>query len=258
MTLSVRIGLVDATYAGIDQAKLAEVAAALDLQVTRDLSRDWDVCATVQLLPYKHKIPQGVWPVFVVDKLPRGEGAFQTTANHQPYAKVVASPTWTIDASRVIVEMLVDPSGNRLHVAPAIEIQHDGVGDAPGELAYLVEACSPCPDELAYSIDGYAVSDFITPDYYDGHGTRFSFTGAITRPRQIVDGGHLSYLDVHTDVVMQLEPPALIELGSPTGKSLRALVDENRSTKRRGVPAKVTAQHEALAAAARAHAARYA
>jgi hypothetical protein len=255
MTLFVRIGLVDATYAGIDQAKLAEVAAALDVQVTRDVSRIWDIQATVQFLPYKHKIPQGVWPVFVVDKLARDEGGFQTTANHQPYAKVVAGATWTIDASREIIEMLVDPSGNRLHVAPAIEIKHDGAGDAPGELAYLVEACSPCSD--AYSIDGCAVSDFVTPHYYDGNGSRYSFTGALTRPRQLGDGGHLSYVDVDTDVVKQIRPPELIELGAAGGKSLRAFVDENTPAKRGGVPAKVTTQREPILAAARAHARKY-
>ena len=255
MTLPIRIGLVDATRAGLDPAKLAEVAAALDVQVTRDVSRDWDIQATVQVVPYKHQIAQGVWPVFVVDRIPRGEGGFRTTSNHQPYAKVVAGPTWTIDCSREIIEMLVDPSGNRLHIAPAIEIRHDGVCDVPGELAYVVEACSPCTD--VYAIDGYAVSDFITPHYYDGDARRFSFTGAITRPRQLVASGYLSYLDVDTDVIKQIRPPELVELGSAEGKSLRSFVDENTPPAQRTVPAKVTMQQGPLVAAARAHARKY-
>jgi hypothetical protein len=169
---------------------------------------------------------------------------------------VVAGPTWSIDASREIIEMLVDPSGNRLHVAPAIEIKHDGAGDVPGELAYLVEACSPCTD--VYSIDGYPVSDFVTPHYYDGHAQRFSFTGAITRPRQLEGGGgYLSYLDVDSDVIKQIRPPELVELGSAEGNCLRTFVDANTPPAHRGVPAKVAMQRKPLAAAARAHARKY-
>jgi hypothetical protein len=254
--LTVRIGLVDATTAGLEQAKLAEVAAVLDLQVTRDVSRYWDVQATVQHVPYRSHIPQSVWPIFVVDKLARGEGAFRTTAMHQPFAKVALGPTWTIDASRAVVEMIVDPSGNRLHVAPAVEIQHDEAVDTPGELAYLVCACAPCPDDFAYGIDGHAVSDFVTPEYYDD-GRRFSFTGAIARPRQLVTGGALAYLDVDSDVVTLVRPPEIVELGVPTHGSLRALVDAHEAGRPRGIPARVTAQREALTYAARAHARNY-
>src|SRR2546429_9054759 len=46
------------------------------------------------------------------------------------------------------------------------------------------------------------VSDFITPHYYDpvgSAGVRYSFTGAIPGPRQVLQGGYLSWHDPVSD-----------------------------------------------------------
>ena len=58
---------------------------------------------------------------------------------------------------------------------------------------YLVEACDPCEGNAdGYQIQGVLVSDFITPRFYDAlstPGTRYSFTGAVTAPRQVLPEG---------------------------------------------------------------------
>jgi hypothetical protein len=120
---------------------------------------------------------------------------------------VIATPgneDWTIDASHETIEMLVDPYGNRLQSSTAITISANGqVEDTVGQFNYLVEACDPCEaDSYAYSIQGFAMSDFLTPHYYDSTvkaGTRYSFNGSITAPRQMLPGGYISYVDMETN-----------------------------------------------------------
>jgi hypothetical protein len=68
-----------------------------------------------------------------------------------------------------------------------------------GRVEFLVEVCDPCEgDQFAYTVNDILVSDFLTPRFYDPlhvAGVRYSFTGAITRPREILTGGYLSWHD---------------------------------------------------------------
>jgi hypothetical protein len=233
----IQVGLVDKTKA-IDPELMQAVAAALTIQVTRDLPQFWNVQATVTYEPNASKIPAGVWPVFLVKTLPPGEGGFHLDQHNQPYAKVIASPgsdEWTIDASHETLEMLVDPNGNRLQPSTSIQIENGKIVDGTGQFAYLVEACDPCEaDSFAYPIQGVAVSDFLTPHFYDPvvtPGTRYSFTGAIKAPRQILPGGYISWVNQQTDEMQQLlwvdptKAPKIVNLGSASGASLREWVD---------------------------------
>jgi hypothetical protein len=236
MTMSViQVGLVDTTGA-LDSALVEAAAAALNIQVMRDLSQFWNVQATVRYLPNPKAIPVGVWPVLLVAKLPPGEGGVHLTKKNQPYSLVIGTPDssdWTIDASHETLEMLVDPSGNRLQASRAIKIAGKDTEDTVGEFEYLVEACDPCEaNQYAYAINGIAVSDFITPHFYDPVVTssaRYSFGGNITRPRQILPGGYISFTDPQSDNVEQIlflgPKPVLRDLGPASGSSLRTFVD---------------------------------
>ncbi len=234
----IQVGLVDTTNK-LDKELVQSVAAALNIQVIRDLPQFWNVQATVIYLPDPKKIPAGVWPVNLVAKLPPGEGGVHLDKHNQPYSLVIATPAgdeWTIDASHETLEMLVDPQGSRLQSSQAIGIVGDKIQDTTGQFNYLVEACDPCEaDQYAYSIQGVAVSDFITPHFYDPvktTGTRYSFTGAITAPRQVLPGGYISFIDLETEEWEQIlwvdpnQPPTLNQLGPATaGESLRVWVD---------------------------------
>jgi hypothetical protein len=233
----IQVGLVDTTGA-IDLDLMQAAAAALNLQVTRDLPQFWPVEATVRYLPQTSHLPAGVWPVELVKRLPPGEGGFHLNKHNQPYAEVIASPDsaeWTIDASHETIEMLVDPYGNKLQPSQSIRIVGNAIEDGPGEFEYLVEACDPCEaDDYAYQIQGVAVSDFITPRFYDPvttPGTRYSFTGAVKAPRQILPGGYISFVNTEEDRVQQIlwvdpsGPPVLKDLGPADARSLREWVD---------------------------------
>lgn len=60
--LQIRVGLVDMTGT-VDARTMAAAAAAINVQVTRDLPQFWSVTATVEYLPDPQSIPQGVWPI---------------------------------------------------------------------------------------------------------------------------------------------------------------------------------------------------
>jgi hypothetical protein len=276
--LPTQIGLVDLTGEA-DAATLTAVAAALNVQVTRDLPQFWSVSATVDYLPNPHRIPQGVWPVQLVKSLPPGEGGYHMTKHKQPYAKVIFTPgseEWTVDASHEIVEMLVDPFGSRLQPSLSIHIVNDKIVDGSGKFEYLVEACDPCEaDPYTYTIDGISVSDFITPHFYNPAatpGARYSFTGAIQRPRGILPGGYISWTDPSTGLMQQIlwvdpnQPPQLRTLGAAdAAPSLRVFVEahthelvrQKRKPPSNDVVARRRGYRESLAEAAEARAELY-
>ncbi len=233
----IRIGLVDTTGT-IDAATLATVAGAINIQVTRDLPQCWMVAAMVGWVPAGIPVPPDVWEVRLVNSLPPGEGGYHLSDDNRPYARALLTPgsdTWTVDASHEIIEMLVDPGGNRLQVSTAIQVAGDDVQDADGQFLYLVEACDPCEaDACTYQIGGIRVSDFITPHFYDRFwvpGVRYSFTGALQRPRQILPGGYITWADPQKSVLQQIlrldpnSPPVARSLGTPSGASLRDFVE---------------------------------
>jgi hypothetical protein len=232
--LPIRIGLVDKTKDHLFAlSELAKAASALTLQLQRDVAPIWKVSASVAALATPDAILPGVWPVFVMDKLPPGEGGVHLTSHNQPYAKIVKGNTWTLDASHEIIEMVIDPQASRLHASNAIEVSGGGFVDAPGKFEYLVEACDPCEDtSFAYLVDDVMVSDFITPHFYDPVGSsavRYSFTGAIKQPRELLRNGYLSWLNPRTGEVQQARffgTPEIVTLGPATG-ALRVFSDSH-------------------------------
>jgi hypothetical protein len=210
-----QVVLVDHTRR-IDPALLHSAAIPLSTQAMQDLPSQWSgVSANVSVAPTLASLPHGAWPIFLVASLPAGEGGFHMDKHNQPYAKVIASAgdeSWTIDASHEMVEMLVDPAGNRMQSSQAIRIEGNEVVDGNGIFNYLVEACDPCEaNGYAYDIDGIAVSDFITPNFYEASvtaGTVYSFKGNIQRPRQLLPGGYISYVqpDGNWNQILWVDP----------------------------------------------------
>lgn len=201
--MTTQVALIDTT-GHIDPTLVQDAVVALNSQATSDLPSCWPgISATVVYLSSVQNLGPNIWPVFLVAKLPPGEGGFHQDNNNQPYAKVIATPedpTWTVDASHEIVEMLVDPYGNKMQTSTAITISGNGVQDTSGQFQYLVEAADPCEaNDYAYQIQGIAVSDFITPNFYDAEvapGVKYSFRGNIKQPRQLLPGGYISYIDI--------------------------------------------------------------
>jgi hypothetical protein len=183
----------------ISAGDVAKVSAALQRQVTRDVAPIWDISATVDSFERLQDVPPGYWPIIIMDDIGTpGAAGVHEDKDGQPFALVTAGDldTWSLTASHEAIEMLVDPSGNR--VVP---------GDSPkndqGRVTFLVEPCDPSEAaDFGYSVNGILVSDFYTPRYFDpvaASGVRYSYTGAIKEPHQVLFGGYLSWKDSATD-----------------------------------------------------------
>jgi len=96
-----------------------------------------------------------------------------------------------------------------LQSSKTIEIRGGKIREGAEECGYLVEACDPCEaDEYPYPIRGVAVSDFLTPHFYDPvvtPGPRYSFTGALKAPREILPGASISWVNQENEEWQQLQ-----------------------------------------------------
>jgi hypothetical protein len=169
------------------------IAAAVQLQISRDFAPIWGVSATVSYFPSLESMPVGYWPVTISDQIADpNAGGFHLDQNNQPYASILAAGDVSLEVSHECMEMLVDPQGNRFVSGPSLI-------NPQAPVNYLVEVCDPCEDEAyAYQVNGLPVSDFYTPSFFDPSivaGNTYSFTGAVTQPRQILPGGYISWVD---------------------------------------------------------------
>lgn len=175
---------------------LSRVGAALQKQATRDLAPIWQVKATVDSFASLDEVPVGYWPIIITEEDLGDAAGIHEDKEGQPFALVGFANGWALTASHEVCEMLVDPFGNRLMAGPSPK-------KGQGRVEFLVEVCDPSEDTpFAYRVNGIVVSDFYTPNYFDpvaAAGVRYSFTGAIKFPRQVLKNGYLSWHDPVTD-----------------------------------------------------------
>jgi hypothetical protein len=202
----VEIALVDHTSNGkrFVEKSINQALVALNIQAAQ-LLRSWPTAPAATVFELKdvqdvESGPPGVWPIILVDHLASSNG-FHTTAHYRPYAEVeVYDEDWTIAASHEMLEMLVDPSGNRLQVGRAIELDAtNNIADGKGSAEYILEICDPCAaHDCAYRVnDTTWVSDFVTPDFYSPtavDGTHYTFRHNIKSPRRILQGGYITWV----------------------------------------------------------------
>lgn len=179
-----------APESGVNPSDLARVSAALQKQVTRDLGPVWHVSATVDPFPSLEDVPAGYWPIILTFRTLGTDGGIHIDSNGQPYALIEMSPSWSLTASHVAMEMITDPFGSR-------SIPGASPREGQGDVEFRGGVCDPCehPDS-AYLVNDVLVSDFCTPAFWEPASKgRRSFTGAIHEPYQILPGGHLCWYD---------------------------------------------------------------
>ncbi|MDO3644150.1 hypothetical protein [Mucilaginibacter sp. L3T2-6] len=213
---------------------LNEVAAALQKQVSRDVAPIWGTKATINVFKHLKSVPTGYWPVVIKDNIHQaGAGGYHSKRHNQPFALIQAGNDWVLSTGHEVLEMLIDPWGNQTVAA-------DSLKPGQGRVMYLLEACDPCEaGQFAYTINGITVSDFITPNYHDpvaSASVRYSFTGSIKKPREVLPGGYLSWFDPESQQIWQAinrgNGLEFRDLGtSPGGFSLRHYVDSQMRLK---------------------------
>jgi hypothetical protein len=213
----------------VSHSALTRVSAALQKQVTRDLAPLWQIQASVSPFATLEDVPPGYWPVIVTEQDLGDAAGIHEDREGQPFALVRYEYGWSLTASHECLEMLVDPFGNRIIAGPSPMKNQ-------GRVEFLVEVCDPSEDTpFAYRVNGILVSDFYTPHYFDpvtSVGVRYSFTGALKAPRQVLKGGYLSWHDPASDHWFQEiffggSGPKFRDLGKLTaqqGENLRAML----------------------------------
>jgi hypothetical protein len=192
----------------VDRGTFLRVAAALQVQLTRDFTPIWGIPAVVSAFESLEDVSPACIPLLIVKPGtldPRFHG-FHVTEGDQSIGLVEARRDWSLAASHELLEIACDPAGERKVPGESLRDSADPGELTPladryrslqGQVSYLVEVCDPCQsDEFAYTVDGVLVSDFVTPRYYDpqrkGSGS-YSFTGAVTEPLQVLEGGYVSW-----------------------------------------------------------------
>jgi hypothetical protein len=177
--------------------EVTRVAAALDKQATRDFAPIWEINSSIHAFARLEDVPLGYWPMIIQDNIGfPGAAGIHLDKDGQPYALISSGESWAKTASHETMEMLADPFGNRVIAGPSIM-------EGQGRVDYLVEVSDPSEAaEFAYTVNDFLVSDFYTPSYFDpvkAAGVRYSFTGAITEPRQVLKDGYLSWHEPVSD-----------------------------------------------------------
>ena len=228
-------------------AEVARVSAAIQKQVSRDFGPIWSISATLDSFAELSDVPLGYWPVIVRDDVGDKFSAagIHLDDNGQPFSLVQASDDWAQTASHETLEMLADPFGDRVIAGPAPK-----EAKKQGRVEFLVEVCDPSEaTSFGYTVNDVRLSDFYTPNFFDpvaAPGVRYSFTGAITKPRQILKGGYISWHNTVNNHWYQLRwfntaKPMLADLGvfQASSKCTREWIDEQTRTPRREKEAKV-------------------
>jgi hypothetical protein len=235
-------------YGGLDLRELLRVSAAIQKQIVRDVAPIWGVTATVDPFERLEDVPLGYWPVILTLRDLAGQDGAHLDDGGAPYALVEAQAQWSLAASHECIELLVDPSGNRT-VA----------GRSPRDeerVEFLVEPCDPCQcAPSAYTVNDVVVSDFVTPEYFGpvgATGGRYSFSGRITRPRDLLAGGCLTWVNPVSGVWWQRE----MDANNRTSDQELATVDARTRGQRslREVVNSVTRHHHRIAKSATAQA----
>lgn len=171
------------------------IARAICKQANRDFSTVWGIDARCNFVPSTStKGWQGKWNLLLLDDSDQAGalGYHDVTPEGLPLGKVFAKTdqryglSVSVTASHELLEMLLDP-----YINLVAEDTRRGIFVAY-EASDAVEA-----DDLAYDIDGFTVSDFVTPAFFDPtavgrKGARFSFRGNVHQPFALAPGGYES------------------------------------------------------------------
>ncbi len=194
------IAILNRSNGAIADADAATIVAALQIQVDRDFAPLWDIGATLTYVASDDMASwTGKWNILLLDRLegPGPLGSHDLTPEGQPLGRIyvaddiAAGTAPSVTLSHELLEMLGNPHANLL--------VRDKRPDVTELVFYCHENCDPVQaDELAYTVNGVKVSDFVLPRYFDGLATTgpFDFKGHLTGPLTVAPGGYMTVLNI--------------------------------------------------------------
>jgi hypothetical protein len=196
-----------AIFGAFDQGQIPDIAVFN--QATTPLGLDLDrFIAAMQTYVTQYVVPvwgtparlgrtsgfkKGAWAFVFLDNADQANALayHELTPDGFPLSKVFvktivdAGASLSVSATHELVEMLVDPAINLLSLGP------------DPKAAYAYESADPVEaDALGFEVDGFLMSDFVYPSYFENfhkpNSTKFDYRGKVTRPFQILPGGYQS------------------------------------------------------------------
>lgn len=171
----------------LSATNVAEVVAAIQKQVTRDLAPAHGVSATIFDSTH-HTVPPGAWPCYLLDHSDvDGALGYHDLVKGTPVLKVFVADdiadglSWSVTLSHEVIEALGDPGcqlASDLGNGRFVGFEHgDPVED----------------DRYGYLIDGVMVSDFVLPSWYQaGSKGPWDFARHLKAPLSLLPGGYAS------------------------------------------------------------------
>ena len=202
-----------ATTKRISFNELQKATKAIEYQIVNHVCMYWDKSVywglTAQIQAYQsiQSVPYGSWLVTIDDDIDTMSYGYHYVLDKNesyapkgtPYARLRFDKIWSLILSHEVTELLINPY--------LLNFRYAEIGGKKVRL--VVEPSDPAQfKDFGYMIDGVLVSDFTTPNYYDlvwTPNTRYSYTGQITKPLELLENGYFSfqYLD-RLDVWFQM------------------------------------------------------
>ena len=173
----------------VTDVQVRAAARALQTQISRDFAPFWLHDATVVVGK-----KAGAWPIHLMDHSDVANSlGYHWTANGAADGSPIAFVgigddihfhlDWHVTLSHEALEMLANPTCG-------------AVFPYPGGMSCAAEVGDPVEsDRLAYPIYGLKQSNFVTPAYFTGRGTRYDFRRVLTAPLTLAPGGYISILE---------------------------------------------------------------
>lgn len=201
MTLPITIGLRDESGHFGPEVR-SQLAMALNQQIA-DLRREYRYVPPAAVQALAGDPAPTMWVIHVQSSLDDPDAlGYHWKDGTVPYSRVLYTDAQGTPGtiSHELVEMVVDPWGMRQHQAqlPAgLESRYADVGlrHKSSQVSYLLEVADPC-ERTSYLVNGFRLSDFIFLEWYRTNPRvqlAYSFTGGCRRPREVADGGYVSF-----------------------------------------------------------------
>lgn len=200
------IAVINFTSRLNDQA-VQDAIRAVNRQVQEDFVPIWGYGRVLRLqaVDFNPADPDTLAPhkvaadsaMYLVDEasLPGALGFHDLNTRDVPVGFVfVLDPNdWTVTLSHEVLELILDPTVNLFVPGPDPR-------NANNLVLHAYEACDAV-ERISYSIDGIAVSNFLTPSYFtigDAAGTRNDFLGVGVASFGVTRKSHIAFLDLST------------------------------------------------------------
>ncbi len=218
----IRIGVVSKVKE-INVSQLQKIVAAINKQLTLHFSPYWAIDAQAQVFAEVSQIPSGYFPVTVEYDIDEDLGGYHgVDKNGVPFGKVKYSSRTSYVLSHEILEIVHNPYLKKFRKTTGYKENEDD--------PLFVEEVADATDGKGYTIDGFEVSNFITPDWFNKvhqEGIKYDFLGLLKRPRELYEGGYISWMNLQGEYWQAVKTKGKLLIRKLTGENVASQTKNN-------------------------------